>query len=482
MNKLIYITTFALALISCHSNKKQDTSVNSPLADSVAIEKKDSATNNNIRTVEHSSFDELINAMITKTVPLIDTTNFDTFIEERKIYNKGEILILQLEKIYPNYYKEGYNYRATPNYKMELSKKFHSVVVAIYKGDHEMESILINYDLKGNIIDSKVISYDEIAEGWSRIHSKIKHNSIIIIDEFYGEPKQIDTTKFHINENGEINQIKTKFSSNLRPNKPILLNQIYTDTIEFSSYNDDGDYFLLNGKKNGKVVSLIYNWEHNNTNKYNFKYGDIIKVKWKMKSISIADDGEKLDYFENVIDTEKIKEENQQVKFLWRADRFDEELKQNYNTIFINKAFTNSISDQEKAALGYVATFIGNECEWDGNVNENRSNLKCEILTALDLGYQCSDKHLGFLRNWFSKDTVALKKLDRCITIPYTATVQTTFDKITLFTDKENKTITVNYKAYKINVRASSRKSWTQTDIFKYDTKNVTLISSEKTE
>ncbi|MCF6279655.1 MAG: hypothetical protein L3J14_04845 [Flavobacteriaceae bacterium] len=304
-------------------------------------------------------------------------------------------------------------------------------------------------------------------------NSKIDNKQIVV------SPQKVkDSSSFKT-----VNEPKTKFTSNLKPNETILLNQVYTDTIVFTAYDDNYDYFMLLGEKNGKSVSLIYNWEWYNNEKYNFKYGDIIKVKWKMHSISIAGDGERLDFSERAIDAEKIQSENKPIKFLWRADKFNQEANQKINSIFINEYFYSSINDQEKAALGYVATFIGNECWWDGEKpNENRSNLKCKILKALDLGYQCSDKHLGFLQKWFSTDTVALKKLERCVTMPFTATIQTTFDKITLFTDKDNKTITINYKAYRINVRESSRKAWTQTDIFKYNLKNITLISSIKTD
>ena len=430
---------------------------------------------------ENLSFKDVINNTKTKTAPLTEATNFDSFIEEGD-YNKVEEQTLKLIEIYPDFYKEGYNYKAIASYKVNNSSDFYTVVITILKGDNEMESVLINYDLNGGIIDFKVISYDEIAESVESKYSRIKNNIITIIDELSLEEIVVDTTKFHINKNGEINQIKTKFSSNLKPEKLILLNHIYTDTIEFSTYNDDGDYSLLFGKKNGIDISLIYNWEWNNNEKYNFKYGDIIKVKWKMDSIWLAGDGETLVFRETGFDAERVISNNKRVKFLWRADKFDEELNQNFNSIFINEPFSNSISNHEKAALGYVATFIGNECWWDGKVNENRSNLKCKILTVLNLGYQCSDEHLGFLRSWFSKDSVSLKKLKVCRTMPYTATIQTTFDEITVFTDTENKTISVNYRAHGVNSRESRKWSWTQTDSFKYDLENITLVNSEKTE
>ena len=92
------------------------------------------------------------------------------------------------------------------------------------------------------------------------------------------------------------------------------------------------------------------------------------------------------------------------------------------------------MTDPEKAALGCIATFIGSECWWDGETNNDRTNLDCKIITALGLGYQCSDEHLLFLRKWFSTDKEVLSKLEtsNCPTTPYTATSQNTFDEIKL--------------------------------------------------
>ena len=63
-------------------------------------------------------------------------------------------------------------------------------------------------------------------------------------------------------------------------------------------------------KLNGIDLSLIYNWEAQNHNQYDFKYGDLIKVKWKMDSIWIAGDGETLDFSERAIDADKVKNGN----------------------------------------------------------------------------------------------------------------------------------------------------------------------------
>ena len=153
------------------------------------------------------------------------------------------------------------------------------------------------------------------------------------------------------------------------------------------------------------------------------------------------------------------------VKFLWRDSSA---------SIVIDEKFCKTISDPEKAALGYIATFIGNECWWEGDYTDKRDNLKCEILTALDLGYQCSDKHLGFLRQWFKNDTISLKELEGCPTTPNTSTIQDTFDEIIL-TTKGNE-ISVFFKANGVNMREGVTWSWSETDYFHVDNDNVKLI------
>lgn len=92
---------------------------------------------------------------------------------------------------------------------------------------------------------------------------------------------------------------------------------------------------------------------------------------------------------------------DKKITFLWRKIQYDEELQTDINAIFLNENYIKTISEPEKAALAYVVTFIGNSCEWDGKADEYRSNLKCKILWTLNLGYQCSNNHLGFLKYWF---------------------------------------------------------------------------------
>lgn len=162
---------------------------------------------------------------------------------------------------------------------------------------------------------------------------------------------------------------------------------------------------------------------------------------------------------------DEIKLTDKTVKFLWLDSNA---------SIVINEEFCKTISTPEKAVLGFVATFIGNECWWDGEYSNKRDNLKCKILTALELGYQCSDTHLGFLRQWFKKDLKSIKEIEACPTIPKTSTNYNSFDEIVL-TTKGNQII-VFYKASGYNMRIKKRWNWSQTEYYQYDNDNIKLV------
>ncbi|WP_435314094.1 SH3 domain-containing protein [Cellulophaga fucicola] len=158
-------------------------------------------------TQQASNFKTIASLIKTRTLPTLDTTNFDNFSQDN-FYNKEAIAVLQLQKIFPNYFKEGYNNKSIASYRLEFSKNFYSLVIITYKGDHEMESTLINYSLNGELIDYKTISYDEIAEGWSRTESKIEKDKLTITDILWVDEKQEEITYFKIASNGKITPIK----------------------------------------------------------------------------------------------------------------------------------------------------------------------------------------------------------------------------------------------------------------------------------
>lgn len=74
--------------------------------------------------------------------------------------------------------------------------------------------------------------------------------------------------------------------------------------MEFIDYNDDGDYFLLNGKK-GRIP---YSFINDKNEKRDLLRGDLVEITWKWDTIYIAGDGETPELAEWIISIKKIKD------------------------------------------------------------------------------------------------------------------------------------------------------------------------------
>jgi len=167
------------------------------------------------------------------------------------------------------------------------------------------------------------------------------------------------------------------------------------------------------------------------------------------------------------------------VLFLWRENIKDSS-GHAYSTLVVNEAYCKTIPEPIKAAIAFTATFIGNECWWENDApNEDRTNLKCKILSVLDLGCQGSDTHLKFLNSWFASDKECLEKLNSIPTTPYTATIQDTFDEINV-TVKGN-IINVSFKARGMNIREVREWEWKQTDSYAFSNNSLRVLKSNKT-
>ena len=171
---------------------------------------------------------------------------------------------------------------------------------------------------------------------------------------------------------------------------------------------------------------------------------------------------------------------DKKVKFLWRENKYNEEVKADVSSIVLNEDYIKSISDPERAVLGLIATFVGNECAWDGEAKEDRSNLKCKVLWALDLGYQCSSKQMDFLRQWFRGEPKILEELKNCPTTPDGATIQDTFDEINL--EVKGNQILVSFKANGINLRDATSWNWTEDHTYELRGDELFLINKNVSE
>ena len=171
-------------------------------------------------------------------------------------------------------------------------------------------------------------------------------------------------------------------------------------------------------------------------------------------------------------------DQDKTIVFLCRENRYNKDYKITFSEICLNDSYCKTLSDPERAIIGYIATFIGSDCNWDGEYKTDRSNLKCKILTALKLGYQCSDTHLGFLRKWFKGDKKVLQRLEDCSTTPYTATIQNTFEKIQITQKKKDFFVTIN--ASGINSREDRSWYWKEVYHFNLNHNNRIKLISQK--
>ncbi len=136
---------------------------------------------------------------------------------------------------------------------------------------------------------------------------------------------------------------------------------------------------------------------------------------------------------------------------------FDTTLGDSTSKFNVNEQYCETAPPSVKAALGFVSTIMGTDCQWDGEANDSLTNLKCKLTSALGLGYQCSDTHLNFLRQWFRNDKIHLNKLNSCYSVPYTASSQNIISAMKL--EIKNDSIIISFSASGINMR--TEKSWT---------------------
>lgn len=165
--------------------------------------------------------------------------------------------------------------------------------------------------------------------------------------------------------------------------------------------------------------------------------------------------------------------ENTLQKIIWREDVYDPSLKASVNVIKLDENYFANISEPEKAVLGYLASTIGNECYADGS----KQNVKCKILTALNLGYQCSEESKSFLKNWFRDDAAIVSRIEKCKpTLP--STIEKTFDEVKI--SSADNTINVELKGLKLNIKENSVSKWSESIIFKVDGDKVSLFERKK--
>ena len=73
------------------------------------------------------------------------------------------------------------------------------------------------------------------------------------------------------------------YTSNIRLGEKLSVGKVYTDNFEYLAYNGDGDYFLINVIKNGKVSVLVaFGDALDIFEGLQLKKGDLLEIRWKI--------------------------------------------------------------------------------------------------------------------------------------------------------------------------------------------------------
>ena len=192
------------------SKEKTDTNNNKDTVEtSPKVKDVEDAVEAVAQTANSANFKEVLQKLKLKSVPVVDSTSFDSFIDE-DYYKTINTEALKLAKVYKNWNNPNYNYQVIDAYRLDLSEDFYTVVVTVLQGDNQLESLLINYDLNGGVITSEIVAYDEKAQGWTRFQSKIEAKKItikyhVLVSDAAASQMEINTLK--IEADGTLKQL-----------------------------------------------------------------------------------------------------------------------------------------------------------------------------------------------------------------------------------------------------------------------------------
>lgn len=116
-----------------------------------------------------------------------------------------------------------------------------------------------------------------------------------------------------------------------------------------------------------------------------------------------------------------------------------------------------SLADDERAAVLYVSTIVGNSCELlPTDDAAGHARYTCQLTAALGFQQQCGNAHEAYLRRWFAEDVPA-----GCVMIPITATVQSALERLTLTSSQQR--LTVQYSGLGTTGPSGESWSWSET-------------------
>ncbi len=158
-------------------------------------------------------------------------------------------------------------------------------------------------------------------------------------------------------------------------------------------------------------------------------------------------------------------EKDTTINVLWLQKTWNSELRDTLEKIMLNDIYIQTASPEAKYILAFASVLAETECWWQGEEpNTDKSNLSCLLLSALDMGCQCSKTHIDTLLYAFNSDSNIMKQIYKCTPTPYTATFQNTCEFISL--QKTANNYILHLKARAFNTRNQTQTPWEKRIVF----------------
>jgi|GEM_PF-3707301 len=159
---------------------------------------------------------------------------------------------------------------------------------------------------------------------------------------------------------------------------------------------------------------------------------------------------------------------DKKIKFFWYDNQVDP-------GTLINKEYCKTMSEPERAALGYIAMLEATL----GSIYYDKGNEECSIHSALNFDEQCSEKYKTYMQFWFRNDPESLDRIINCYITYAEGSNICTFNEITVTV--KGKTIYITFGANCSN-RDICDCNWTEKITFLADKDNIKIIDWKKSE
>ena len=230
---------------------------------------------------------------------------------KKKVVNLIDGGLIDLQEIYPDYTsKAPYATLAFYTYnKNSQLLPFQDYGTAYFINNDEDLGGMIVEDLsmysKYKLATYNLRTYRKDTTSYYGVLDYYKEGYIIKTDTLFKKTQKTTEQQLespaNFEEATETTPITSEFKSLLKPNETLKLGIVYTDTVRYVNFDDNGDDWLFLVESDQDTIGIIHN-KHNSE----FIQGETLEIEWKIDSLRPAGDPEFLEFKEFLISANQL--------------------------------------------------------------------------------------------------------------------------------------------------------------------------------